>query len=171
MDKKVIVNVKYTDKEISSALVEYINCVLHSWVILPCVGIFIIGVLFAGLKSGFSSYINILLLIFIIVFILAVYYFYLRPIRGYQKIYQNRAEAVFEFSVEVIRITRDLSQSICKWDLFPMVYETKRYISLIDQNKAITFVPKKYFESDDELRYLQDILISTKKDKYRKLSR
>lgn len=171
MDKKVVVTVRYTDKDISTAIIEYLNSVLKFWVILPCIGIFIFGTLYAGVKNGFSPYLKGLLSVVIIIFILAVYYYYVRPIRGYQRVYQSRVESKFEFSIDNIQVIRDLSESSLKWDLFLRVIETKKYFYFEDQNKALTIIPKKCINNDEEVQVLREIVLYVKGKKYKRIGK
>lgn len=168
MEKKVAATVSYTDKDISGAIIEYSNSVLKVWVILICISVFIFGTLYASIKDGFSLYSRGLLSVFIFVFLVAVYYYYLRPVRGYKEFYQLKAESRFEFSLDKVEVTRDLYESSFKWDIFLKIVEAKNYIYFEDLNKALTILPKKYLD-EAELQVLREILSTVKGHKYKRL--
>ncbi|HEX3028522.1 MAG TPA: YcxB family protein [Clostridia bacterium] len=166
MDKIVKVQVNYSDKDISSALIEYINKIYHIWVVLLCLGVLFIFAVCTGLNDGFSTKIYGWLIILVLLILLVAYYYYYRPGATHINAYRERRENLFIFSYEKTEIIRKLSQSTCCWELFIKAYETKNNFFLLDKSNALAIVPKRFFENDDEVKDLREILKEKLKDSF-----
>lgn len=158
MGNKILVEIKYTDKDIRDAMFEIINRINRLWVVSACMFVVIVCIFFVEIKSGFSSYYNGLICVFIITYLIFLMLIYIYPINRYIDVYKRRGDSTFIFTDEKIEVSRKDVQSSCNWGLFIKAFELSKCFVLMDTNKALTILPKRSFKSESDIENIRNII-------------
>ena len=160
MSQNVCINIEYSGRDVKNAILNVQNKVNHIWVGFPLVFMFILGPVLVGVTKGFDTYTKGLTIVLIGAFFVYSGYYYLIPINRYNEFYKKIHKWTFIFSNDSVESIRDSVQSKVSWSVLKKVCEFDNSFILIDENKFLIIIPKRFFnnKTDEETvaRLLKD---------------
>ena len=157
----IIVDIAYEERDFRKWIIIN-NKISNMWVVIPCILLFIIGILISGIRNEFTPYSIALLILFSSLLIIFYLIWYVFPMIGYKKRNLENKKSTLVITDDELHYKGELSEMIFKWEIYKKAYETKEMFLLHDDRHQVVILPKRFFRSSEDIELLKTMINNRK---------